>query len=491
VLLAGTRYGDADFPEKARLERIRRAAVAELPLADWEAQQVRRHPLLSLVPFASSPDRDIPCLGVRLHQVASDAASELPPRTAEMLPTLEGPALLELGDWDSAARLEARLQEGALAALPDAARAAACFSRGLTAARYGVTAEKAVVAEVLRCLPEADAGGDGQYAMLAQALALEYGLFLRCGETDLALYLAGGEAPRPRGPAKQRSRVLLGLAALAVERRQSEYATRLVPALTHADTGIGEWGLSEAEAGLIHQAMAKTQDGRALMAALSRVPERGLGERHIRLAVAAALAAGPLADELWLKLSEWVDLKGSTFGPVGGAAVYDAVLARAGHRLAAADPAGAAETVTWALSLTHPCLAPYYARLVFVRWGLTRLQGPAGVRELAEVVDAAAAANRTEKALAKVFLGDAPRDRAKEAVRDNPEGRFWYDWLLLCENCGPRSGKSDGGRHPERFASARLPRAEQVLADGLIQWAGRPADKPRPGPGPDALPAGG
>ena len=44
-----------------------------------------------------------------------------------------------------------------------------------------------------------------------------------------------------------------------------------------------------------------------------------------------------LDDDVWLRLTEWITLKGSTFGPVGGTAVFDAVLARAGQRLAAGD----------------------------------------------------------------------------------------------------------------------------------------------------------
>jgi len=164
---------------------------------------------------------------------------------------------------------------------------------------------------------------------------------------------------------------------------------------------------------------------------------------------------------------------------VGGTAVYDGALARIGQRLAAADRAGARDTAAWALSLAHPCLAPYYARLVFVHWGLTRLQAPAGARELADLIEAAAAANRTEKALGKRFLNDGLRDKAREVVRDSAEGRFWHDWLTTCDALGP-GPRGDAGKVPERSPAPRVPRAEQVLADGLAQWAAKaPASRRR------------
>jgi hypothetical protein len=478
LLLASNRYGDADFPEKARAARIRRTALAELPLADWLLQQVRQRPLLSVVPFAVSATSGIPVLAIRLYHAASEGSADLVPRLAEVLPILEGPALLELGDWGAAARLETKFGEAALAGLPGAARAAAWFSRGLTGARYGAPAEKSVVAGLLRCVPDPATGDEGQYAMLAQALALEYGLFLRCGESDLALYLAGGRAPSPRGPAGLRARVLLGLAALALDRGQSDAGARLVPALVQPETSASDWGLSEAEVVLLKQALAPSRDAQALGQALARLPDREADERHLRLTVSAALGRDPLADELWLKLSEWVNAKGVSFGPVGGTAVYDVLLARIGQRLALGDRSGAEETVSWTLSLSYPCLAPYYARLLFIRWGLVRLRGPAGVRDLAEQVDAAAAANRVEKALGRLFVSDAARGKAREASRDSAEGRFWYDWLNTCEALGLRASQDEAGKPLERLAAAGLPRSEQILAAGLAQWAARPVGRP-------------
>lgn len=493
LLAAANRYGDADFPEKEQLERLRRQAVATVPVAEWQRDAVQRNPPRFLVPFGECrPCSGLPVLSLRLHLAAGAGSSRPDAGPGGALPVLEVPALLELGDWEAAARLGERLDENALASLPEASRAGALFARALLEARRGKAGESAAVAALLRCMPAPDAGTDGEYALLPQSLALEYGLFLRAGTADLAAYLAGGKGPPPRGPPGQRARFLLDFAALALDRGQTETAGRLLPVLATLDAGAADWGLSPAEAAFVRAALTRPQDARGLAAALSAVPDPEVGERHLRLAVTAALTAGRLDDALWVLLTELGVRKGAGFGPVGGAALYDLAAARAAQRLADGDAAAAEETAAWALALTHPCLAPYYARLLFLRWGLQRLQGPAGVRQLAELVCAAGSANLAEKALSKQFLGETLRAKARNAVRGNPEGNFWMAWLDACAAAGRRPRTEPENPLAGQAALRELPRAERLLAEGLARWNARAGASPPAAPAAGTgLPAGG
>jgi hypothetical protein len=416
----------------------------------------------------------MPSLAIRMCQAARDVEGNLPPGQAETLAALEGPSLLELGDWAGAERLLAKLPENAFAALPPPARAAAWFSRGLTEARFGVAAEKAITEALRQCARELADNAEGEFVLLPQILALEYGIFLRSGEQDLQPYLADAGNLTPRGPvADLRTRLILDLAALGIDRRQTDDVARLVPAVLSATEGAADWGLADAERTLLRLAMARSKDATGLLAAMGELDAHGSNEWHLRLVASAALAREPLDEGVWRAANEWISLKGMTFGPVGGTAIYDLVLARIGQCLAAGDLQGADATAAWALSLTCPCMAPYYARLTFTRWGVARLQGEAGQRELGEQVEAASCANRQEKALSRLFRNETQRDKAREAVHDSLEGRFWLDWLTVADRLGS-AGSKDTRRSPERFAPARLPRAEQLLAKGLVEWAGRP-----------------
>jgi hypothetical protein len=476
VLLAGARYGAADFPEKADLEPLRRRAVAGLPREGGlllQLQQVRRQPQHFIIPFARPAAPGIPSLAMRMYQAASEASGNLVPGQADMLAVLEGPCLLELGDWAGAERLGARLQESSLAALPPPARAAAWFSRGLTESRFGVVTEKTITEALRQCVRELGDKADSEFVLLPQVLALEYGIFLRGGEQDLQPYLAATAAPAPRGPtADLRARLILDLAALSLDRRQAEAAARLVPAVFATTGTAAEWGLADAELTLARLSMTRSKDAQALVAAMAGFDSRSINEWNLRLVASIALARDQLNEAVWRTASEWIGLKGMSFGPVGGTAVYDLTLARIGQRLAAGDLKGADDTAAWVLALPHPCLAPYYARLTFVRWGVARLQGGGGTRELGEQVDAASCANRIEKTLARLPRGDAQRDKAKEAMRDSLEGKFWFDWLTASERLA-NAASQDGRRTVERFAVARLPRAEQILGNGMVDWAER------------------
>ena len=476
ILLASTRYGAADFPEKADLESLRRRAVAGLPEEAWVRQYLqplRRQPQDLILPFARPASPGIPSLAMRMLQAQGESSDNGAAAQADKLAILEGPSLLELGDWAGAERLVSKWQANALAPLPPPARAAAWFSRGLTDSRFGVTNERAITEALRQCSRELADKADSEFVLLPQVLALEYGLFLRCGDADVQSYLSSTEALKPRGPtADLRCRLILDLAALSLDRRQAETVGRLSAAVLATLASAADWGLDDLEVALVRLAMARSKDAKALGAAMAKLDVRVSTEWHLRLVVSAALAREPLDEGVWRSANEWINEKGMSFGPVGGTAVYDLALARIGQLLAADNLKGADDTAAWALALTYPCMAPYYARLTFVRWGLARLRRGAGNRELSEQVEAAAAANREEKTLARLFRGEAQRDKAKEAVRDHAEGKFWFDWLTATERLGG-VGNKEARKSLERFGSSRLPRAEQILANGVVDWGER------------------
>jgi len=470
LLLVGARYGDVDFPEKARMDRLRQTALAAMPLPEWLQQPARRFPQQVIVPFAQPPSAGVPTLAMRTYMVAAETVSELGPRAAEMVPLLEGPALVELGDWSAASRALAKVTDSAIGALPPATRAAACYSRALVEARYGAGAARNVLETLRLCArAQADSGAEGQFALLPQILALEYGLCERTGEPDIQPYVFTADGLSVRGPVEPRARLILDLAALAMDRHQAGILPRLVPAVFGQSVAASDWGLSDSDVLMARLPLAGSREAAALAGVMTEVPARDVSEGHLRVAVTAALVREALDDAAWLKATEWTDLKGSTFGPVGGTAIYDLVLLRAAALLAAGNDAGALETVTWALEQNHPCLAPYYARLLFVRWGVLRLHGGGGSRELSEQVEAAACASRLEKALARLYVSEGLRAKARETVRESPDGRFWFEWLVTCERLGRQGAEAAG----ERFASARLPRSEQALSAALAGRAKR------------------
>jgi eukaryotic-like serine/threonine-protein kinase len=471
LLLAGNRYGAADFPERSGLDDLRRRAVAALPLEEWQRQQAQRQPQQIIVPFARGAAPGIPSLAARLHQAAAGSNAGDKPEPNSPLSTLEGPALLELGDWAGAERLLSKLRDSAMAALPPAARAATWFSRGLIESRSGVVKERAIAEELCRCSRELTDKADSEFVLLPQVLALEYGIFLRGGEADLQPYLAQAGPLTPRGPTPNlRSRLILNLATLGLDRGQTEAATRLLVPVFGTPEAPAQWGLSAGELTLLRLATAPSAEPRALLSALAELDAKGSTEWDLRLVASMALARAPLDEGVWRILNEWISLQGMSFGPVGGTAVYDLAVARTGQCLAGGDLKGAAATAAWALALAYPCMAPYYARLTFCRWGVARLQGVAGQHELAEQVEAASSANRQEKALSRLFLSEAQRGKAREVVAGNTEGKFWFEWLMATERLGSAAAK-DGRRGPERLTASGLPRAERVLAAGLVAWS--------------------
>lgn len=465
LLLASAHYGDVDFPEKSRMDRLLRSALLAMPVPEWLEQPAQRHPQHVIVAFAQPPQTGVPTFAMRAYLSASAAVENLPPKVSELMPSLEAAAFVELGDWATAGRLLPRLTDPAINPLPPAARASVFYARGLVEARYGAAAGRDVLEALRRCARDQNAGNEtGQFALLPQILAVEYGIHERSGERDLQRYWVAGEALSARGPVEPMARLALGVAALALDRGAVDVLPSLLPALFGRDANAAAWGLTETDTALLRQALTGSSDPEGLALAMAGIPSRDVTEWHLRLAAAAALSRGGLNDGVWLKATEWTDLDGSTFGPVGGTAIYDLVLLRVAHLVSAGDDVRAGETLAWALEQNHPCLAPYYARLLFVHWGLLRLHGAGASRELSEQVEAAACANRAEKVLARVYVNDSLREKAREATKDSHEGRFWFDWLATCARLGRAR---DAGAPGERAGTARLPRAEQALAAAL------------------------
>jgi serine/threonine-protein kinase len=480
VLLASNRYGAADFPERSGMEALRRRILTGLPLEAPLLAQVRRQPQHLIVPFGRPVATGVPSLASRMLQAAKETGTEGGAGQTDALAALQGPALLELGDWAAAERLLSNVPDEALAALPPPGRAAAWFSRGLLESRFGTVSEGPITTALHLCSRELTGKADSEFMLLPQILALEYGLFLRSGAADLQPYLAGSGSMAPRGPSSElRARLILDLGALSLNRGQAVTAARLVPSVFAATGAVADWGLSDAELALLRRALAPSTDAKTLLAAMGALDRRSCNERHLRLVASTVLAWDAIDEGVWGRAKEWVSLNSMAYGPVGGTALYDLALGRIGQRLAVGDLKGAEETAAWALGLSSPCLAPYYARLVFARWGIARLQGGAGNRELGETVEAASCASRVEKAVARCFRGETQRDKAKDAVRGRPEGEFWLDWLLTIERLAGTDDKlsQTSGEHAAR---SRLPRAEEILASGLARWAAR-SDPQAPG----------
>ncbi|NLF17421.1 MAG: serine/threonine protein kinase [Lentisphaerae bacterium] len=467
LLMASARYGDCDFPEKSRVESLQRRALTGLALPDWLQQQARQHPNEAVVPFAFLSSTGLRTTALRAFLAGEEAAAGLPPRAAEARSLVELGALAEFGDWAAAGRLLPKFRATALAGLPLMHRAALWTAFGLVATRYGDGAASGVPEALLGCIrDQAASTHQGGYGALAQLLAIEYSLCQRRGEGDLADCLPAGTRLSPAGNESLRLRLLLAVAALAVERGQAAALPGLVMGWGQPERLESEWRAREADRAVLSACLTTSFSAPALTAALASVPMDERREGHLRLAAGAAGRAGVLDDALWEQTVEWCGTHGDAFGPVGGTALFDLLALRVACLLSAGADGDAFAAVEWSLEQRHPCLSPYYARLLFLRWGLLRLHGAGGRSELADRLDAAACANRTEKALGRVFVSDAQRDRARDASRSDPEAQFWFHWLVTCD----RLGRKDGSRAPgDGPLERRLPGAERALAEVLMR----------------------
>ncbi|MBN2452072.1 MAG: hypothetical protein JXR77_16920, partial [Lentisphaeria bacterium] len=473
--LAVARYGNTDFPEKKSIEALRLNALKALPLNDVLQRSARRSPLDTVVAFGRSSTADVPTyLSMRLYVEAVTAAVDVPPRIARCIPLLQGPALLEMGDWAAAAKELAQPGRTVLGELPPLALASVYYAQALCLSRYR-SQDPAEALRGLRACRDQGLIPPARIGLPIAAMLAEYALLQRDPGIDPAGYLSPAAVADNSSP-EEGQRYILMAAALQLECGKPTAAAALLTQAAEDNRGRPSPRRDKEETACLH-ALLQVMRQDAPVDSLSALPFSSLSQWHLRLLAAVLTATtAPVPDRIWLQFTEAVEVKGTTFGPVGGDAVYSVVLARVGERLAARDPAAAAAALDWSLSQPHAALFPYYARLSFLRTGLGRLCGTArGGRDLSDTIAAASCASRIEEALAAAYVGENGRQRAKEAARGAAETRFWYEWLALADADGAELAAG-----VQRLNAVTVAAAERRFARGVGSWCAR-----RDGPAAD------
>jgi len=126
------------------------------------------------------------------------------------------------------------------------------------------------------------------------------------------------------------------------------------------------------------------------------------------------------------------DTYGRGWGPVGGTAIFHALLLRVNNELKAKKVTEALKLVQDVISLNLPCLAAFYPRLQFLLAGLQELSGlHPSLPDARSRVLACLSASDTEKSLIS-FADD--KLYGELVVNPNLTGsdKFWQNWLAVC-----------------------------------------------------------
>lgn len=153
---------------------------------------------------------------------------------------------------------------------------------------------------------------------------------------------------------------------------------------------------------------------------------------QLRLAL-ACVGERELGSEFDGRFRQLIEPRGHWFPQLGGDVIYCWLLRRVGNELSKGNLAGASSLVDWALDLDFACMFPYYARLNYIKSGLSMLDGKGGdVADISILVSASSCSSEAERQLLPIVLGESKQTLGSLKLSQGHELRFWHSWLRAC-----------------------------------------------------------
>jgi len=462
------RYGNADFPEKSELDRLRDKAVAALPSPDRLEHMLKR-PFQSLAPFVFWAGPSVPAQSMMVFRQLTRKGG-LPDGARAALPSLRGLALLEMGDWRGGADLLLKNRYTAPADAPPSLKASLWFGLGLVADRY--EAYEIKPEDVLKGLRDAFDEVRQEWWLKAPigSLIAEYAMLTRQHQLAPSDLIPWTEVVVSKSGRRAKQRFVLGALAWMIESGRLEEALAVIDKLVSDKALLSECEFSEDDVSFFKGLGAQLRKGKGLV-----VPQltkwRPYREHFARVLTSAVLSKSgdkALADEWSL-----ADLPSVTahIDPVSNSVSFDLAVGRAVRALAAGKPAGAAAETGRELGVERSCFGAFFPRLCFLKAGLHALVGEIGpARETLGAVQLCTVANESERLVAQCLReDDDAAARIKARLKDHKAPRFWYMWLLCSRALGAKEPRV-AERALEQMKATAASGSEKRLADATAKF---------------------
>ena len=473
---AMARFGNAEFPEKEDVPRLREKAISLLAAKTLQEDNPVRW--RQFAPCADVVRLPYPGASAAMYAILRESGS-LPPFIQSRMAKLYPLTLLEMGDWAGAkALLKDRLVLGAESRVPPRLKGVILFGQTLVARRFGaadisVQSQNQRLSELLEVannepLPEPPPGGapaDEEFRNQGLMNRPRQTVFVAMLMVDSVFWGCAWEA-EPAWPSLSRLAELdfqsgagaLMMSILACD-LESGHRQRAEEFLANLPPAAGVFGAARPFVDGIAAVLHGTADEVALPANVS--PE--MRERAGRLWVSAYLIRLPSLPPAAAAAAAETGAAIRPVGWLGATAWFDLLLARVALELGQKDYEGAQVLLRQAVEETSPCAAAYYPRLRLLQAGIATAAGDTGrAREFLDMVPLSQAANAAE-------LAAANPDKPAPALAPGMEAeamfwKAWTGWSSAVQNRKPDAARAQA----EKMLGAAGNLAQKRLAQALL-----------------------